>query len=79
MLPCTPEILDVQVLPPLEPNTAHDRHIPAIELQNRSQSGCPLLTTGHRAFITSCQPQVSTKIFAARLFPHSIHPRCAAN
>jgi hypothetical protein len=43
VLPCTPEILDVQVLPPLEPNTAHDRHILAIELQNRSQSGCPLL------------------------------------
>jgi len=43
VLPCTPEILDVQVLPPLEPNTAHDRHILAIELQNRSQSGCQLL------------------------------------
>jgi hypothetical protein len=43
VLPCTPEILDVQVLPPLEPNTAHDRHVLAIELQNRSQSGCQLL------------------------------------
>jgi hypothetical protein len=43
VLPCTPEILHVQVLPPLEPNPAHDRHILAIELQNRSQSGCQLL------------------------------------
>jgi hypothetical protein len=31
------------------------------------------------AFITACQPQVSTKIFAERLFPNSIHPRCAPN
>jgi hypothetical protein len=43
VLACTPEILDVQVLPPLEPNTTHDRHILAIELQHRSQSGCQLL------------------------------------
>jgi hypothetical protein len=52
VLACTPEIPDVQVLPPLEPNTAHDRHTLAIELQHRSQSGCQLL-----APLCSCCPR----------------------
>ncbi len=40
--PCEPQMLDVQVLPPLEPNTARRLHILVIELENRNASPCQL-------------------------------------
>jgi hypothetical protein len=39
---CTPEMLDVQVLPPQESNTVNQLHTLIIEIQNRSQSTCQL-------------------------------------
>jgi len=40
--PCTQEMLDLQVLPPLEPDTANRLHGLIIEVENRSQSSCQL-------------------------------------
>src|SRR5260370_28777621 len=40
--PCTPQMLDVQVLPLLEPYTVNQLHGLAIEIVNRSQSSCQL-------------------------------------
>jgi hypothetical protein len=39
---CTQEMLDVQVLPPLEADTANELHLLVIEIQNRGQSSCQL-------------------------------------
>jgi hypothetical protein len=43
---CTPQTLDVHVLPPLEPNTASELHILVIEVENRGQSPCQLQNFG---------------------------------
>src|SRR5258708_28905562 len=40
--PCTPEMLDVQVLPPLGPNSLNELRGLVIEVRNRSQSSCQL-------------------------------------